>query len=56
LLSVASFASLGLKYLDSIMIAKYLPLAQVGIYTIAVFIPTVIEAPLNSLEKIAAST
>ncbi len=53
LLSVASIASLGLKYLDSIMIAKYLPLAQVGIYTVAVFIPTVIEAPLNSLEKIS---
>lgn len=55
MLSVASIASLGLKYLDSIMIAKYLPLAQVGIYTIAVFIPTVIEAPLNSLDKISTT-
>lgn len=55
LLSVASIASLGLKYLDSIMIAKYLPLAQVGIYTIAVFIPTVIEAPLNALDKISTT-
>lgn len=55
MLSVASIASLGLKYLDSIMIAKYLPLAQVGIYTIAVFLPTVIEAPLNSLDKISTT-
>lgn len=55
LLSIASIAALGLKYLDSIMIAKYLPLAQVGIYTVAVFIPTVIEAPLNALEKISVT-
>ncbi len=53
LLSFASVASLGLKYLDTIMIGHYLPLSYVGIYTIAAFIPTVIEAPLNSLEKIA---
>lgn len=55
LLSLASIASLGLKYLDSIMIAKYLPLSAVGIYSIAAFIPTVIEAPLFSLDKIAGA-
>jgi O-antigen/teichoic acid export membrane protein len=55
LLSFASIASLGLKYLDSIMIASYLPLSAVGIYTIAAFIPTVIEAPLYSLDKIASA-
>jgi O-antigen/teichoic acid export membrane protein len=55
LLSFASIASLGLKYLDSIMIASYLPLSAVGIYTIAAFIPAVIEAPLYSLDKIAGA-
>ncbi len=55
LLSFAGIASLGLKYLDSIMIAKYLPLSAVGIYSIAAFIPTVIEAPLFSLDKIAGA-
>ena len=37
------------------MIARFLPLAAVGIYTIAAFIPTVIEAPLFALEKIAGT-
>jgi O-antigen/teichoic acid export membrane protein len=55
ILSVASIASMGLKYLDSIMIASYLPLSAVGIYSIAAFIPTVIEAPLYSLDKIAGA-
>ncbi len=55
LLWFAGVASIGLKYLDSIMLGKYLPLGFVGIYTIAAFIPTVIEAPLTALEKIAAS-
>ena len=53
LLSFASIASLGLKFLDSIMIGNYMPLGFVGIYSIAAFIPTVIEAPLNSLDRIA---
>lgn len=55
LLWFAGVASIGLKYFDSIMIGKYMPLAFVGIYTIAAFIPTVIEAPINAFEKIAAA-
>jgi O-antigen/teichoic acid export membrane protein len=55
LLWFAGVASIGLKYFDSIMIAKFMPLGFVGIYTIAAFIPTVIEAPLNAIDKIAAS-
>jgi O-antigen/teichoic acid export membrane protein len=51
----ASIASLSLKYFDSIMVGKFMPLAYVGIYTVAAFIPTVIEAPLNAFEKIAAA-
>jgi O-antigen/teichoic acid export membrane protein len=55
LLWFASVASIGLKYFDSLMLGKYLPLTFVGIYTVAAFIPTIIEAPLNAFEKIAAS-
>jgi O-antigen/teichoic acid export membrane protein len=52
-LSIAGIASMGLKYLDSIMIGNYMPLGFVGIYSIAAFIPTFIEAPLTSLDRIA---
>lgn len=55
LLAFASIAGLGLRYLDAIMIGKYMALSYVGIYTIASFIPAVMEAPLNSLDKIAYS-
>jgi O-antigen/teichoic acid export membrane protein len=55
LLWFAGVASIGLKYFDSIMIGKFMPIGNVAIYTIAAFIPTIIEAPLNAIEKIAAS-
>lgn len=55
LLWFAGVASVGLKYFDSIMIGKYLPIEFVAIYAIAAFITTVIEAPLTAVEKIAAS-
>lgn len=55
LLWFASVASIGLKYFDSIMIGQYMPLGFVGIYTIASFIPTIIEAPLNAFDRIASS-
>ena len=53
LLSFASLAGIGMKFLDSIMIGKYMHIEFVGIYSIVAFIPTVIEAPLYSLDKIA---
>ena len=55
LLWFASVASIGLKFFDAIMIGQYMPLAFVGIYTVAAFIPTIIEAPLNAFDRIAAS-
>lgn len=55
LLWFASVAAIGLKYFDSLMLGKYMALSFVGIYTVAAFIPTIIEAPLNAFEKIAAS-
>ena len=55
LLWFAGVASIGLKYFDAIMIGQYMPLSFVGIYTIAAFIPTIIEAPLNAFDRIASS-
>jgi len=55
LLWFASVASIGIKYFDSIMLGKFMPLEFVAVYAIAAFIPTVIEAPLTAFEKIAAS-
>jgi O-antigen/teichoic acid export membrane protein len=54
-ISFGSIAALGLKFLDAIMIGKFLSLSMVGIYTIAAFTPTIIEAPLNALEKITST-
>ena len=55
LLSFSSIAALGLKTLDSILIGKFLPLGFVGIYAIASFIPTIIETPLNALDRIVTA-
>lgn len=56
LLSFTSLSSLGLKYIDIVMLGKYLTLEFVGIYSIAVFIPTVIEAPMGALDKIGVAS
>jgi O-antigen/teichoic acid export membrane protein len=53
LFSIAAIAGIGLRYIDSVIIGMYLPLASVGVYAIAALIPTVIEAPLAAIEKIS---
>lgn len=52
LLTFSAVAALGVKLLDSLVIGHYYNLSYVGVYTIAAFIPTVLEAPLNALERI----
>ncbi|TND09376.1 MAG: membrane export protein [Bacteroidetes bacterium] len=52
LMTFASLSSLGLKFLDTIMLGREVKLDKVGIYAIAAFIPTIIEIPLGALEKI----
>ena len=54
-MSFVSVASLGIKFIDSLVIARYYKLELVGIYTIAAYIPNIIEAPLNALERIAGT-
>ena len=53
LLSITAFASLGIKYTDTVFLGKYLPLSMVGVYSVAAFIPTIIEAPVGALERIS---
>lgn len=54
LLSITALSSLGIKYIDVIMLGTYVPLAFVGIYSVAAFIPTIIEIPLGALERISS--
>jgi O-antigen/teichoic acid export membrane protein len=53
-MSVASLSSLGLRYIDTIFVGKFLTLSMVAIYSVAALIPTIIEAPLVALEKITS--
>jgi O-antigen/teichoic acid export membrane protein len=51
--SVAGFASLGLNTIDAIILGAY-GLTTLGIYTVVAFIPTIIQTPLNALDRISA--
>jgi O-antigen/teichoic acid export membrane protein len=51
--ALAPVANYGIKFLDGIIMGKYLPLSLVGIYAVMTYIPSFIEAPLIALEKIA---
>lgn len=53
LFAIGLMASLGLRYLDSVILGIYLPLSVVGVYTVCSFIPTIIEIPLTAIEKIS---
>lgn len=55
LLSTTAVAAIGLKTLDAVFLGKFQMLSFVGIYTIAAFIPTIIEAPLNALDRIVVA-
>ena len=49
----AGVASMAIKLLDTVVLGQFVPLALVGIYGIAAFIPIFIEAPINALDKVA---
>lgn len=51
---LAGLASMSIKLIDSVVLGQFLALDMVGVYAIAAFIPTFIEAPGNALDKIAA--
>jgi O-antigen/teichoic acid export membrane protein len=49
----AGIGSMAIKLLDAVILGQFVPLALVGIYGVAAFIPTFIEAPVNALDKVA---
>jgi len=53
LLGMASFASTGLKELATVVLGTHIALDNVAVYVVAAFIPTLIEVPLNAVDKIA---
>jgi O-antigen/teichoic acid export membrane protein len=53
LMTFTSFASLGMKFIDQLMIGHFFSEKQVGIYATCIMICVVIEIPLRSLERIA---
>lgn len=53
ILWLSSISSTGLKELATIILGTKVSLDNVAVYVVAAFIPTLIEAPLNALDKIA---
>ncbi len=60
-MSISGMASIGLKYMDTLMLGMYKPkeaslnaLDVVGIYSIAAFVAVFVEAPMTALDKIIA--
>ncbi|MEX1188514.1 MAG: polysaccharide biosynthesis C-terminal domain-containing protein [Bacteroidia bacterium] len=51
----AGIASMAIKLFDAVILGQFVPLALVGVYGVAAFIPTFIEAPVNALDKVANS-
>lgn len=53
-MTVSSFASLGVKFIDGLILGHYVTeIELIGIYSVCAFIPTVLEIPFNSLDRIA---
>lgn len=49
---LTAVASLGIKFVDQIIMGHYLNLSSVGVYSICIFIVAIMEIPYNSLERI----
>lgn len=54
LMMITAFASLGIKFVDQLMIGHFLSTEMVGIYATCTMMSVVMEVPLNSLERIAS--
>ena len=53
LMTLTSFASLGIKFIDQLMIGHFLNEKLVGVYATCIMMCAVMEIPFNSLERIA---
>ncbi len=48
-----SFASLGIKIIDGLMLGHYIDnMRIIGVYSVCAFVPTILEIPFNSMERI----
>lgn len=53
-MTFSSFASLGVKFIDSLILGHYInDIRMIGVYSVCAFIPTILEIPFNSLDRIA---
>jgi O-antigen/teichoic acid export membrane protein len=50
---LAGIASMAIRLIDVVVLGRYVSLSLTGVYAIAAFVPTFIEAPLNALDKVA---
>jgi len=53
IMTFTSFASIGIKFIDGLILGHYLDLKIIGVYSVCAFIPTILEIPFNSLDRIA---
>jgi len=53
LMMLTAFASLGIKFIDQLMVGHFLNAKLVGIYATSAMMCTIMEIPFNSLERIA---
>lgn len=53
LMMLTAFASLGIKFIDQLMIGHFLSEKLVGIYATCIMMSAIMEIPFNSLERIA---
>jgi O-antigen/teichoic acid export membrane protein len=53
LMMLTAFASLGIKFIDQLLIGHFLSEKMVGVYATCVMMCAVMEIPFNSLERIA---
>ncbi len=53
LMVFTAFASIGIKMIDQVIMGHYLSLSSIGIYATSIFMVSIMEVPINSLERIS---
>jgi O-antigen/teichoic acid export membrane protein len=53
LMVFTAFASIGIKMVDQVIMGHYLSLSSIGIYATSIFMVSIMEVPINSLERIS---
>lgn len=53
LMIFTAFASIGIKMIDQVIMGHFLSLSSIGIYATSIFMVSIMEVPINSLERIS---